>query len=215
MATANRKGNANLILASLKTDGPQTAQQLAQPLGLSAMGSRKHLLTLEAQGLVASFNLAGKQGRPSQLWKLTQAGHQQFPQRHAELTLNLVDSVREVFGEPGLEQLISKREQQMAQQYRQALASVSSLEQQINCLAQLRSNEGYMACVEASKPGWLLIEHHCPICAAATACQGFCRSELELFQQLFAGQAEISREQWLMAGSQRCVYRIVPLPAQQ
>jgi predicted ArsR family transcriptional regulator len=28
----------------------------------------------------------------------------------------------------------------------------------------------------------LLIENHCPICAAAEACQGFCRSELEVFQ---------------------------------
>jgi predicted ArsR family transcriptional regulator len=28
---------------------------------------------------------------------------------------------------------------------------------------------------------YFLIENHCPICAAATECQGFCRAELSNF----------------------------------
>ena len=208
MTKLSPKGNADLILASLKKDGPQTAQQLAEPLSLSSMGSRKHLLSLEAEGLVSSYSLSGKQGRPSQMWKLTEAGHSHFPQRHDQLIVTLIDSVREVFGDDGLDRLISNREQAMQQQYQQALSSLSGLPEKLSKLAELRTNEGYMATTAQDGKDWLLIEHHCPICAAATSCQGFCRSELALFQQLFAGSADVNREQWLMDGGQRCVYRL-------
>ncbi len=47
-------------------------------------------------------------------------------------------------------------------------------------LAAARSLEGYMAEVEPRVDGSvLLLENHCPICAAAQACQQFCRSELD------------------------------------
>ncbi len=47
---------------------------------------------------------------------------------------------------------------------------------------------------------WLLWESHCPICAAARACRGFCRSELALFRQLLA-PAGVEREQYLLEGT--------------
>ena len=39
---------------------------------------------------------------------------------------------------------------------------------------------------------WLWWESHCPICSAARACQGLCRSELALFRRLLA-PAEVER----------------------
>jgi predicted ArsR family transcriptional regulator len=58
--------------------------------------------------------------------------------------------------------------------------------------------------------GWLLVEDHCPICAAARSCQGFCRSELQLFQEIVGPGASVTREQHLLAGASRCVYRVTP-----
>ena len=39
----------------------------------------------------------------------------------------------------------------------------------------------------------LLIEHHCPTCGAAKACQGFCRGKLDLFQDDLGEDAEVVR----------------------
>ena len=75
-------------------------------------------------------------------------------------------------------------------------------------LAQLRAAEGYMARVEEDGQDWLLIEDHCPICAAAQSCQGFCRSELQLFQEVMGREAVVRREEHLLAGARRCVYRV-------
>ena len=55
--------------------------------------------------------------------------------------------------------------------------------------------------------GWILAENHCPICAAARTCQGFCRSELALFRSLLA-PANVTRVEYLLDGARRCAYRI-------
>ena len=57
----------------------------------------------------------------------------------------------------------------------------------------------------------LLVENHCPICAAATACQNFCRSELAIFQRVLGDDCTVARSEYLLEGGRRCVYRIVPV----
>jgi predicted ArsR family transcriptional regulator len=67
-----------------------------------------------------------------------------------------------------------------------------------------------MAEWRAEGDGFLLIENHCPICAAAAACQGFCRAELEVFQDTLGPGVAIERIDHILAGARRCAYRIVP-----
>ena len=55
---------------------------------------------------------------------------------------------------------------------------------------------------------YMLVENHCPICAAATACAGFCRSELETFRAALG--AEVERSEHILLGARRCAYRITP-----
>ena len=61
---------------------------------------------------------------------------------------------------------------------------------------------------KASGEGYLLVEDHCPICAAATTCQGFCSIELEIFGSLLDGGWQIERRDHLLSGARRCAYRI-------
>ncbi|HEX7689026.1 MAG TPA: transcriptional regulator, partial [Burkholderiaceae bacterium] len=75
-------------------------------------------------------------------------------------------------------------------------------------LAELRAAEGYMARAEKHGRDWLLIEDHCPICAAATACQGFCRSELALMQRSLGDRVRVERVEHVLAGARRCAYRV-------
>ena len=59
-----------------------------------AVDRRRHLEAAEEKGLVSFEDVAEKVGRPSRRWLLTEAGHARFPDRHAELTLQLIDQVR-------------------------------------------------------------------------------------------------------------------------
>ena len=197
------------ILFLLKTRGPSTAQQLAQQLQLTSMGVRKHLDAWLAKGLVLAEDRADKVGRPARYWQLSEAGHARFPDRHSELTVQLLAQVRALFGEDGLEKLITAREQLSESSYQARLAGSKSLSQRLAKLVLARDEEGYMAQLEQQPDGsYLLIENHCPICAAATECQGFCRSELDVFRRTLGPGSAVERVEHALAGARRCVYRI-------
>jgi predicted ArsR family transcriptional regulator len=54
----------------------------------------------------------------------------------------------------------------------------------------------------------LLVENHCPICAAAKECQQFCRSELRVFQQALGDDVRVERVDHILAGARRCAYLV-------
>ncbi|MDX7760031.1 metalloregulator ArsR/SmtB family transcription factor [Aeromonas hydrophila] len=199
------------ILFLLKSHGPQSAAELGEQLQMTSMGARQHLMTLEADGWVSFNDEARGRGRPVRLWHLTEQAWQRFPDSHSELTLQLIDNIQQLFGEVGMERLIAQREQQQLARY-QAELTQPAMADRLAALTAQRTREGYMADFRQEEDGsWLLWESHCPICAAARACRGFCRSELEMFRRLLA-PAGVEREQYLLEGDHRCLYRIRPQP---
>jgi predicted ArsR family transcriptional regulator len=204
--------NSSRLLYTLKSRGSLAAGVLARALGITVVGIRQHLAKLHAEGLVAYDDQAGEIGRPKRFWRLTAKGHGRFPDTHADLTVNLIGGIRSVFGDAGLDRLIEARQQAAVAAYRRALEPCSGLEDRVRTVARLRSEEGYMAEFEAEPDGsFLLIENHCPICAAAKTCQGFCRSELELFRAAFGAGTSVMRQEHLLSDGRRCVYRVTSL----
>ncbi|MCP3128122.1 metalloregulator ArsR/SmtB family transcription factor [Shewanella sp. KJ2020] len=199
------------IIQLLKLHGPLTAKTLAEELALTTMGVRQHLQALEEAGDVDIEDRVEGRGRPTRYWGLTEQSRTHFADRHGELTVQLIDSVKMIFGDRGLDQLIDHREQSALLQYSAAMLGATDIPTRLAILAQLRSNEGYMATIEQIDGVYFLLENHCPICAAATHCLNFCRSELQLFQQLFADIALVSREEHIIEGARRCAYRMHPL----
>ncbi len=203
--------SSDQILFLLKTHGQQSAQQLAERLGITSMGARRQLEAAQDKGLVESDDVASKIGRPTRQWRLSSAGHARFPDRHADLTLQLIGQARAVFGEEGLERLIDARDVAIEASYRQATADCADLTTRAEALARVRDAEGYMAEAHSQPDGSvLLIENHCPICAAASACQNFCRSELAIFQRVMGPECAVERAEHLLSGGRRCVYVIRP-----
>ncbi len=194
----------------LKTRGPQSVKILAKQLDMTSMGVRQHLANLEKQGFISQTQQEWQtRGRPVHLWKLSAMGHNQFPDAHSQTMLELMDVIRSSFGGESLNQLINDRSEKIETHYRQLLSQAEpALQSQIECLARLRSDEGYMAEVRLLPDGWMLIENHCPICSAAESCQQFCKSELETFRRLFADTASVNRTDHLLAGARRCAYKI-------
>ncbi|HEX7759117.1 MAG TPA: metalloregulator ArsR/SmtB family transcription factor [Caulobacteraceae bacterium] len=205
------KTPSDTILHTLKTEGPQTTQALADRLGISRQATRQQVERLKSEGLILHVAEKGHVGRPRFVWKLSTTGHGAFPDGHAEALVGLIAAVRSEFGDDGLSQLISHREADSLAAYQDALSPSRTLQERVARLADLRTAEGYMAAWSAEPDGvFLLIESHCPICAAATACQGFCRSELSIFRQLLGPGVEVERTEHLLGGARRCAYRIQP-----
>ncbi|MGL4455710.1 MAG: helix-turn-helix transcriptional regulator [Plesiomonas sp.] len=199
---------ADIILHRLKSQGALSAKMLAADLGMTTMGIRQHMQLLEQQQLVQFDDQRLKIGRPTRYWSLTAQGHATFPDRHADLSAGLLISIRKLYGEPMLNQLMSEREEQLYQQYHGALLHAQTLEARLSALVRLRQNEGYMAELHPYAGGFLLIEQHCPICSAASACQALCTSELHLFQRLLGEPYQVERIEHIVGGDRRCAYAI-------
>ncbi|ASZ13350.1 MULTISPECIES: metalloregulator ArsR/SmtB family transcription factor [Chitinophaga] len=200
---------ADRFLLLLKTRGPQTAAELAGELRITSEGARLQLLKLADEGLVVATTTAKGVGRPVQRWDLTGLGHARFPDAHAELSLQLLETIRHEFGENALDKVIAAREKEQLEKYTQALHQIVDIEERIAVFASIRTTEGYLAEWRRDEEGFLFIENHCPICSAATKCESICISELRTFRTILGEQVSISRIDHIVAGSRRCAYRIV------
>jgi predicted ArsR family transcriptional regulator len=198
------------IIAHLKRTGSCSTREVAERLGVSDVAARQHLSALEAQGFVAQAPMvAGGRGRPAVRWSLTALAGELFADRHDELTVDLIAGIRSALGEDALQKVIEARTLRQLEALRQVVRPDTSVRERLDALAAQRSLEGYMAEVSEGDDGvLLLIEHHCPICDAAKACQAFCSTELDLFQAALGPDVDVSREQHLLSGNERCVYRV-------
>ncbi len=197
------------IMDLLKREGAQSAQHLATELGVSAMAVRQHLYALEGQKMVTFTEMPRPRGRPEKQWRLTSGAVSFFPDGHADLTVDLIGAMGEAFGNQGLKKLLAVRARQQLEHYRGHLSRYTSLRRRLERLAELRTQEGYMAEVLTEPDGTLLfVENHCPICTAAAACTGLCGSELEVFQGVFDDLADVDRCEHILNGDRRCVYRV-------
>jgi len=203
---ANRSRDRFLVL--LKTRGPQTSAELGAEFDITDEAARQQLVKLANEGLVEGVSEAVGVGRPAQVWRITPAGNARFPDAHAELTVQLIRSIRTELGEAAMDRLITARENESRVQYSEELSGAANLQERVERLAAIRSREGYMAEWRETEYGYLLIENHCPICAAATICQGFCRAELAVFQEVLGPDARVTRAEHILTGARRCAYLI-------
>ncbi|WP_340238424.1 helix-turn-helix transcriptional regulator [Emticicia soli] len=201
------------ILIFLKMRGEATASLVAHELSITKEGARLHLLKLLEQGLVISVSKSEGVGRPTAYYALSEQGLAKFPDTHADVTVQLLKSIKNLLGENALDLLIHDREKQTYQRYADALEGKNKIEERLETISKVRSEEGYMAEWKAENGTYLLIENHCPICAAATECQGFCRAELKNFRQLIGEKYEVERVQHIITDGQRCVYQIKEVSA--
>ena len=211
MKTASLSDAKRRLLELLKRLGPATAGALAKQLGLTVVAVRQHLQALEQGGLVAREKQppAGR-GRPSEHWSLTGLASEVFPDRHAELTVGLLEAAREAFGAEGVQRMIDIRAREQTREYRRLVPGEEApLARRLEALAAQRSAEGYMAeSNEQADGSLLLVEHHCPICEAARSCTGLCSAELDVFRCILGKKVRVERVQHLLADGDRCAYRV-------
>lgn len=197
------------LVERLKRVGTATVPELSELFGLTDTAVRQHLEALEANGLVERTATRGTgRGRPPVGWRLTALADDLFPDRHGDLTVDLLAGIREALGDEAVDRVIDARLAAQERTYRALVPSDAAVPVRVRALAELRTAEGYLAEVLDDGDALVLVEHHCPVCDAARSCQGLCRSELELFQRVLGDDVSVTRASHLLSGDQRCSYRV-------
>jgi predicted ArsR family transcriptional regulator len=174
------------------------------------MAVKLQLYDLESEGVVSAEQGPRSRGRPSKLWKLTEEADQFFPNSHAALSRDILVGIRKALGEAALNRVLDARAHEQRTRYAHELRMCSTLPAKLARLAELRSQEGYMACIDTVEDTTVLVENHCPICAAAKECVRLCSGELELFRDVLGDEVTVERTEHIISGGRRCMYRIQP-----
>jgi predicted ArsR family transcriptional regulator len=194
------------ILSLLKDKGPLTADELAEQLMISAVAVRRHLTKLERDQLVTYKEVQRGMGRPSFVYELGEAADNFFPRRYQELALDMLVTVRDLYGPAAVDAVFQHRSENLMEKYRRKITG-ESLEARLDQLTKLREADGYMSTWQASNDGsFILREANCPIIHAAEACGCACNQDQILLEGLL--DAEILRKEHLVAGDGACCYEV-------
>lgn len=193
------------ILQLLRTDGSLTALQLAEKLEITSVAVRRHLMTLERDGLVQMHSQRQPAGRPTYVYRLTDAGFDTFPKSYDLLATQVLDVVRATEGDARVSEIFAGRMDQLYDQYTARMAG-KDLAGRVQELAKIQEEAGYMARWEKVKGGYLLKEQNCAIYRVACRFQDACHFEIQLFRRLL--QADLERVEHQVKGDLACTYFI-------
>ena len=197
-------------LTLLLRQGEISAGALADELGISVQAMRRHLRTLEEEGLVEASPIPAGPGRPSNRWRLTQQGHQHFPDGSDTFALNLLESMATSLPPETLATLLDRQAHEKANHYRHQLGD-GSLEQRISKLVNLRSHEGYVSEMVPAENGcgWCINEFHCSVQRIAEEFPAVCDQELQLIRMTFP-DCHVERVHWRLESGHSCGFQITP-----
>ena len=191
------------ILAFLKTRGHATLGEVASHLEVSKQGALRHMEALEAAGLttVASAEPRGR-GRPENVYRLTAAASDHFPDGHRELTTQLV----EFMSDGQLKDFFARRSARLEAEYAPHLAGLD-FEARVRELARLATEHGHMAEVVQLAEGGLAIRHcNCPIQDVAARTGLPCMNEQQMYERLLG--SPVTRSTWMAEAANDCTYEV-------
>ncbi|MDU4697315.1 MULTISPECIES: helix-turn-helix transcriptional regulator [Paenibacillus] len=194
------------ILHLMKTAGPLSAKELTTELQITEMAVRRHLGTMERDGLIESKMLRQTPGRPTAVYGLTDLAEALFPKKYHSLTLDLLDELAEESGEDMVDRLFDRRKEKLSRKYMAEMEG-KSLTDKVRTLSEIQNDNGYMTELQETEGGeYMLMEHNCPISQIANRYNHACDCELNLFESLL--DADVERTECLAQQGKKCVYVI-------
>lgn len=200
-----RKGLRGMILTELKRAHRLTAKELAGKLDISLNAVRHHLKELEADSLVEYERQHRGVGAPAFAYRLSMTGQALFPRRYETTLTELLDYVVSREGRASAVAVLEARYQTLALRLQNQLAGATPTER-MAAVAQLLSDEGYMAEGVASAGTGTLIEHNCAIQAVAERFPEICAAEARFLAAVLG--AEVDRHEHILSGCSACEYRV-------
>ena len=206
--TSTREASLRFLLKH----GGSSAAQLAESMNISVQAMRRHLRSLEGDGLVESHLMTEGPGRPSNFWRLTIKGQNCFNSGDGseEFALDLLASIEASLSQERVIEILKLQTTQKALNYRKRIGK-GSLNQRLNKLLELRQKEGYLSELSLSDDGlsWYVNAFHCSIRAIAEKYPLVCDHELILLREIFP-DCVIERVQWRLESGHSCGFKVNP-----
>ncbi|NMA91147.1 MAG: transcriptional regulator [Amphibacillus sp.] len=213
---SSQKTTRESIVELLKKNKELSVSGLKEHLDITEMAVRKHLVKLEADELITSRSVRKPMGRPVIYYRLTEKGHEIFPNNYDKIVVELLQDIHENLGEETIDTLFKNREQRLRKRYQRRIYKEDSLTERVEQLVDVQSENGYMAEFSAPENDDTITfeQYNCPIAAIADRYDRPCHYELELFKEVL-GTDQIERVECIAKGGKSCKYVIQKLESEQ
>ena len=182
------------VVDLLLADGPLTAVDLAQQLGISPAAVRRHLDQLIAEGAVSSreapvLRQRGR-GRPARSYLLTDIGRSRLPHGYDQLAVQALDYLAEAVGPAAVEDFARRRAEAVVAPYRSELAAARDVSGRAAVLSKALTGAGFSASLHQVGVGQQLCQHHCPVGHVAQKYPQLCEEEMAVFTRELGSYAQ-------------------------
>ncbi|HEY4684168.1 MAG TPA: metalloregulator ArsR/SmtB family transcription factor [Candidatus Acidoferrales bacterium] len=196
------------VLELIKRHPQCTVSQLAVSLEISGMAVRRHISSLQGEGMISAGMSRQPRGRPVLRYSLTVKGEAQFPHTYDRLAIQLLDEVSRASRPQQVKRLLEHIGEKNAGEIAPRLAG-KTLSGRVSELAKALTEQGYMAEYRVQRgKGLRLIEHNCALSEVSRRCPVICECELEMMRKLLG--ARVIRTEHRLQGDPRCSYLVTP-----
>ncbi|WP_308212827.1 helix-turn-helix transcriptional regulator [Mycolicibacterium arenosum] len=210
-------GHTRRAIVQLLVEGPITAGQIGERLGISAAGVRRHLDALIDAGDAESNAAAAWQhngrGRPAKRYRITAAGRAKLDHTYDDLAVAAMRQLREIGGDDAIRTFARRRIDTILSGVDDA--GDGDVEAAADRVATALTSAGY-ATTTAPAPGPIggvqICQHHCPVSHVAEEFPELCDAEREAFAELLG--THVQRLATIVNGDCACTTH-VPVSLEQ
>ena len=197
----------NRVLRTLLLNQKRTINELAEAVEINPISVRHHVNKLEAEGLIQSEEERHGVGRPHLVYSLTPKGMEQFPQRYLQLTLRLLQQLKENLSPEMINELFQELAEGIAGDLTKGInLDDLNLEQRLKLLQDVLTEEGFMVNIIEDDGDYYLVEASCPYHHVGEDYPEICVVDRELIAHFVSTTPK--RIECILDGDKQCKYLI-------
>jgi predicted ArsR family transcriptional regulator len=191
------------IVNSLKRSRGLSVNELVDRMRMSYMGIKQHCLTLQRDGYLDTWRRPQRMGRPEMVYRLTRRAHDLFQADSNRFTLELLDSVQQIYGPNAPEKLLYNLFEKKCSTLKEKIKG-ATVGERAKSLAKIRDTEGYMSQFVTEEGGPQILECHSPLQNVLDKYPIIGRLEQEMFEQLLG--TRVRRQETRNSGLYECAF---------
>ncbi len=195
------------IIEYLKEKEQATVEELAEVVDLTTMAVRYHLNVLQRDNLITSPTVrrASGRGRPQQIYKLTAAADELFPEDYFGLTDYLLDELDLRLGKDGLNELFNNIANRLAIEAPLPKEN-QSVEERLEEVVTFLQQRGFVIDWELHNNNYMIHVYSCPYREVAKDHPGVCLLDNRVISSML--NTSPIRISSLRSGDSHCSYQI-------
>lgn len=197
------------VLGLIASAGPITAAALAEELGVTPAGVRRHLSALADDALITEHEQPGThvrgRGRPAKSYVATTEGQRSLASAYSSVAVDAVAFLRE-HGQ--LDEFVEAKAAELETRLRESMPADATMEERVAALSRALAEQGYATSVRPGPGGYTvqLCQGHCPVQSIAEEAPEWCEAETRAFSRVL--DVHVQRLSTLAGGAHVCTTTI-------